>query len=163
MTCHKTQATILLWHDVCICASQRNPLFVLAWNPQDFLGDQKRTRKGKVWRQSTEVRGRWWLEKWLLSKELGLVDPEAGLANVRGWVSVPGGCIGILLGYTLAIARSTENHTKVSQTSPFLHLELTQVRDRLFFFSFTLSVVYVMSCVFVKLCEMPQAGDERNH
>ena len=67
--------------------------------------------------------------------------------------------MGISLGYTLALARCTENHRKV----PFLHLELTQVYACLFFFSSTLSVVYVVSCVFVKQCEMPQAGDERNH
>ena len=52
---------------------------------------------------------------------------------------------------------------KWSQTSPFLHLELTQVRACLVFFSSTLSVVYVVSCVFVKQCEIPLAGDERNH
>ena len=95
---------------------------------------------------------------------LGPVDPEAGLAKVRGWVSVTGGCVGISLEYTLTTAhRCIESYTKVSQASPFLHLELTQVRDCLFFFSSTLSVVYVVSCVFVKQCEMPEWPDERNH
>ena len=58
--------------------------------------------------------------------------------------------------------RYIENHRKVSNTS-FLHLELTQVHTCFFFFSSTLSVVYAVSCVFVKRCEMPSAADERNH
>ena len=53
--------------------------------------------------------------------------------------------------------------TKVSQTSPFLLLELTQVRVCLFFFSSTPSIVYIVFCVFVKKCEIPLSGDERNH
>ena len=68
-------------------------------------------------------------------QELGPVDSEAGLANVRGWVSVPGGVVGILLEYTLALVhRCTENHAKVSQNSPFLRLELNQVCGCLFSF-----------------------------
>ena len=48
-------------------------------------------------------------ERQLLSEELGPVDPEARLADVRGWVSIPCGCVGILLGYMLVIAhRCTE-------------------------------------------------------
>ena len=46
---------------------------------------------------------------------------------VRGWVSVPCGFVGISLEYTLA-HRCTESYAKVSQTSPFLRLELNQVR-----------------------------------
>ena len=66
---------------------------------------------------------------------LGPVGPEARLANVRGWVSIPGGGVGISFEYTLVIAhRCTESYAKVSQTSPFLRLELTQVRDFLFSF-----------------------------
>ena len=66
-------------------------------------------------------------------QELGLVDSEAGLANVRGWVSVPGGFVGISLEYTLALAhRCTESYAKVSQTSHFLRLELTQAHVCLF-------------------------------
>ena len=45
---------------------------------------------------------------------------------------------------------------KGAQISPFLRLELTQVRACLFFF-LPLTVVYVVSCVFVNQCEMPLA------
>ena len=97
--------------------------------------------------QSREVRG---------SQLLGPVNPEARLANVREWVSVPGGFVGILFEYTFTIVhRCTESYTKVSQTFLFLHLELTQVHDCLFLFSSTILVVYVVFCVFVKKCEMP--------
>ena len=68
-------------------------------------------------------------------QELGPAESEAGLANVRGWVSVPGGFVGISLEYTLTLAhRCRESHAKVLQTSPFLCLELTQVRVYLFSF-----------------------------
>ena len=73
---------------------------------------------------------------------LGRVDPEAEMANVSRWVSIPGGCVGISLEYTLAIAhRCSENYTKVSQTSPFLCLELTQVRVCSFFSPSRLSML----------------------
>ena len=66
--------------------------------------------------------------------------------------------------FTIAIAhRGTESYIKVSQTFPFLRLQLTQVRDCLFFFSSTLTVVYVVSCVFVKKWEISLSGDERHH
>ena len=132
--------------------------------------DRKRTREERSQsRQEKEAEQRSWQnrgsqqsreERWMLEP----VDSEAGLANMRGWVSIPGGFVGISLEYTLTLAhRCTESHAKVSQTSPFLHLELTQVR--LFvLFSSTLSVVYVvLCCVSVKKCEIPLAGDERNH
>ena len=102
-------------------------------------------------------------ERRLLSEELGPADSEAGLANVRGRVSVPGGCVGILLGYTLTIPTDDRKLLKPAPTSPFLCLELTQICAYLFFFSSTFLVVYVVSCVFVKQCKMPLAGDERNH
>ena len=58
-------------------------------------------------------------ERQMLSKELGPVDPEARMANVRGWVSVPGGCMGISLGYTLAIAhRCTDSYRKLPKLLP---------------------------------------------
>ena len=99
--------------------------------------------------QSSEVEG---------SRPLGSVDPDARLANMRGWVSIPGDFLGISFKYTLAIA-----HRKVLQISPFLRLELTQARGYLFFFSSTHSVVFVVFCVSVKKCEIPLAEDERNH
>ena len=152
---------------------------------RDLLRDRKKTRKGKVpeqnrRKQSTEEESsqqeravnRSQQNRALkrIELELGSVDSEAGLVNVRGWVIVPGGFVGILLEYTLAIAhRCTESYTKVSQTSPFLRLALTQVRVYLFSFLTQVRVYlfsflpHVMFCVFVKKCEIPLAGDEINH
>ena len=106
---------------------------------RDFPRDRKRTREGKV-PESTEQRrteqnsqqnravGR-------REQKLRPVNSEAGLANVRRWVSVPGGFVGISLEYTLAIVhRCTQSYAKVSQTFPFLRLELTQVHVYLFSF-----------------------------
>ena len=52
-------------------------------------------------------------ERRLLSEEWGPVNSEAKSANVRGWVSVLDGCVGISLWYTLAIAyRKTAESVK---------------------------------------------------
>ena len=106
---------------------------------RDFPRDRKRTRKGRSQSQEKEAeqtsRQRTGRSAGESRRLLGCVDPEIGLANVRGWVSIPGDFVGISLEYTLAIAcRCTESSTKMSQTSPFLHLELTQVRVCLFSF-----------------------------
>ena len=85
------------------------------------------------------------------------VDSVARFAHVKGWVSVPGGFVGILLEYTLAIAyKSTKCQESVTNFSLL-------ARDCLFFFSSTLSVVYVVFCVSIKKCGIPLAGDERNY
>ena len=107
-----------LWHETHACA----------WN---FLQDRKMTREGKSPRQWTKEssqqkkavnrsRGKALVrERRLLSEEQWPVDPEAWLANVWRWVSVPGGCLGISLGYTLAIAhRCTESYRKVPKHFP---------------------------------------------
>ena len=100
--------------------------------PVDRIGqsteqDSQQNRREQGSRQNKAVGRR--------EQALGPVDLELGLANVRGWVSVPGGFLGISLEYTLALAhRYTESYVKVSQTSPFLRLELTQVRVCLFSF-----------------------------
>ena len=107
------------WHDrwhsflwVWVSASKRIPLSVLAQNPHKRLGHnisyETRSQHGKAKSQSSQQKSEEGnsQKRWLPSKES---------ANVRGWVSVPGGCVGILLGYTLAIAhRCTENHRKMS-------------------------------------------------
>ena len=99
-------------------------------------------------------------ERQLLSEEQGPVNSDAGLANVRGWISVPGGCAGISLGYTLVIV-----HRKATESVKNFSLLALGANPRpclFFFFSSTHSVVYIMSFVFVKQCEIPLAGDERN-
>ena len=174
----------------CGCGSQSGDPFVCFGAKltqracvRDYLRDQKRTREGRsqssqlneaVKRrrqnrevdrtgQSTKVVGSWHSRE-KKGRLLVSVDSEAGLAIVIGCVSVPSGFVGISLEYTPALAhRCTESYAKVSQTSPFLRLELTQVRVCLFvLFSSTLFVVYIEFCVSVKKCEIPLAGDERN-
>ena len=76
---------------------------------------------------------------------LGPVDPEAVLANVRGWVSIPGGCEGISLECRLAIAyRCTESFTKVSQTSLFLALGANPSPWLFVLLFFYFSIMYVV-------------------
>ena len=90
----------------------------------------------------------------LLSEELGSVDPEAGLANVsqRSWW---------LCGNFARI------HARDSPQKSVINFSLLALGANpsswLFVLCSTLSVVYVVSCVFVKQFEMPLAGDERNH
>ena len=101
---------------------------------RDFLRDKKRTREGRPHNQeksAEETRGVGSREQVTASK----CGPDAGLATVRGLVSLPGNFVRISLEYTLAIAcRCTERCTKLSETSPFLRLELIQVHDCLFSF-----------------------------
>ena len=124
------KSTWQLWHDrrhsllwVWMWVPVRGPL-CLFWRETHTKGSRATfpTRpEENRWRQTTEESRReqgsrqTWVvswreqstfrERWLL----GPVDPEAGLANVRGWVSVPGDFVGISLEYMLAIAhRSTE-------------------------------------------------------
>ena len=164
-----------MWHDrwhsflwVWVSASQRIPLFVLARNPHKGptrkISFETGRRQGKVRslgsQQKRAVNGSWRKvmvrERGLLSEKLGPVDPEAGLANVRGWVRIPGGCVGISLGYTLVIARCTEIHRKLSQTSLFLRLELTQVHACFFLLFFhPLGCVCCVLCVYKAMWNAP--------
>ena len=68
---------------------------------QDFPRDQKRTREGRSHRTEVDRTGQSAGENRQL---VGCVEPGARLGNVRGWVSIPGDLVGILLEYTLAIA-----------------------------------------------------------
>ena len=90
-----------------------------AWS-RDLLRDQKKTWEGKVQGQSTEEdrREESSQQKRTVKRreqDLGPVDSEAGLASVRGWVSVPGSCVGIF-EYTLVTDTEAQNARKVSQT-----------------------------------------------
>ena len=92
---------------------------------------------------------------------LGCVDSEAKLANVRGWVSIPGSFEGISLEYMLTLAlRCTESYAKVSQTSPFLRLELTQVRVCSLFFN-PLGCIYCVLCVRKEMWNTPGQSWEK--
>ena len=152
------------WHSfmwVWVCASQRihtkDIHARLSTRPEE---DERRQdcRTEETSQQNRAVSRR--------ERELEPVDSEAGLANVRGWVNVPGGFVGISLEYTLALAhRCTDSYAKVSQTSPFSLLDLGAYPSPCLcvLFSSTISVVYVVFCVSVKKCEIPLAGDEKNH
>ena len=105
-----------LWVWVWVNASQRIPLSVLVRNQHKGLAHEisheTGRRRGKARSKDSQQkkavnwsRGKVTVrERRPLSEELGPVESEAGLVNVRGWVSVPGGCVGISLEYTLAIA-----------------------------------------------------------
>ena len=80
---------------------------------------------------------------------------------MRGWVSIPLGFVGISLEYTLALAhRCTESQAKVSQTSPFLRLEITQVRVYSLFFR-PLSCVCCVLCVRKEIWNAPGRSWEK--
>ena len=143
--------------DPFVCFGAKPTKMACVW---DFLRDRKKTRRRHKWelgsRQERAVnrsQGNSTVRKGWLQWP---VDAEAGLANVRRWVSISGGFVGISLEYTLSIAhRCTENYAKVSQISPFLRLDQTQVCNCLFFFSSSLSVVYIVFCVFLKNVKYP--------
>ena len=109
---------LFLW--VWVSASQKISLSVLTRNPHKGLAHEisyetgRRRRKAKSKKEAEQSSRQKRIVK-RREQELGPVDLEAGLAYVRGWVSVPGGFVGISFEYTLAIAhRCTESYTKVS-------------------------------------------------
>ena len=129
-----------------------------------FPTRRKRTREGSSQKRREGISQEKEAEQRSRQKRAGVrtCGLRSGLANVKGWVGVPRGFVGISLEYTLALVhRCTESYAKVTQTSPYLRLELTQVRVCLF--SFLPPSRYVVFCVSVKKCEIPLAGDEKNH
>ena len=129
-----------------VCASQRIHFvrFGATHTKGDYLRDQKKTREGRSQRTGqsageTSPQNRVVDRSWRkLTVEKG---DYKGLCTQRpGWPMWEDGSaflvtVGISLKYTLALAhRCTESYTKVSQTSPFLRLELTQARVCLFSF-----------------------------
>ena len=109
-----------LWVLVWVSASQRIPLFALKRNPHKGVareiscetGRRRRKARSQTSEQKKAVnrsRGKATVrERRLISEQLAPVDSEARSANARGWTCVPGGCVGISLGYTLVIARCTQ-------------------------------------------------------
>ena len=92
---------------------QSEDSFVLVRNPHKGLALEILYETGRRWRKArtqgsqqkravNRRRGKVTVRD--RCKDLGTVDSDAGLVNVREWLSVPGGCIGILLRYTLVIA-----------------------------------------------------------
>ena len=57
-------------------------------------------------------------ERQLLSEELGPVNPEAGSASMRGWVSVLGSCVGILFEYMVVTAQKQRMPVKCQKLLP---------------------------------------------
>ena len=99
---------------------------------RDFPCNRKRTREWRPRSRTGESEGE---SRWLL----GCVDPDAGLAKMSQhsrW----------LCGNFAQIhARdSSQNAWKVSQTSLFLRLELTQVLVWLFSFPYTLMLLFTL-------------------
>ena len=175
-----------LWVWVWVSANQKIPLSVLARNPykgfEREISLETGRRRGKVRSQgrTEESSQQKWTEEGSQQERavnrsrgkpmvrerrlLGPVDSEAGLANMRGWVSVLGGFVGISHENTLAMApRCTESYKKTVINFSLLALGTNPSPCLPVLFSSTLSIVYVVFCVFVKKCEIPLAGDERNH
>ena len=97
---------------------------------RDYRRDRKKTRQGKA-RQGhraeqkgvSDSQGKATVrEKQLLKEELGLVDPEAGSASARGWISVPSSCVGISFGYTPTIATDAQKSQKSAKYFSLLTL-----------------------------------------
>ena len=151
---------VLVW----VSARQKIPLSVLGRNPHKELareifhetgrgrgkegpwenreGSRKEKRAEK--RPGQRKRQSAGESRWLL----GCVDLDDGFANVRRWVGIPGDFVGISHEDTLVIAcRCRESCTKVSQTSPFLRLELTQVHVCLFVCSLFFLPLGCVCCV----------------
>ena len=98
-------------------------------------------------------------ERRLLNEEFGPVDPDAESASARGWVSVPGSCMGIF-EYMLVTDTEEQNTRKEPKTSPFLRFWLTQFCACLFFFP-PLTVVYFVSCVCKAMWNAPDRRWEK--
>ena len=112
--------------------------------PRDPEEDER--REGKVPGQNRSV-SRIEKSREEIRRLLGPVDPEAGLANLRGEVSIPGDCVGVSLEYTLAIAhRSTDCWESVTNFSLLaLGANLSPLLFVLFFF-------HPVGCVYCVLC-----------
>ena len=105
---------LFLWVWVWVSTSQRIPSSVLVRNSYKGLAREisyvTGRRQGKTRTQSsgqmgvTDSQGKATVsERQPLKEELWLVDQESGSASAKGWISVPGSCVGILFGYTLVI------------------------------------------------------------
>ena len=145
-------------------ASQGIHLSVLARNPHKEIAreisyETERRRKARPQSRKQELAtvrerrrsegGSYWM------RSLGLVGPEAGSASARWWVSVPGICVGISLGYTLAIATDTQKCQKSAK-----NFSLLTLRDNpspcLFILLFsTLGYICYICCIFVKHVKCP--------
>ena len=150
--------------DSLVCFGAKPTQRACTW---DFQRDQKKMREGKVPGQPTEESSQQKSGEGNGQRETA-AKWGARICGLRGRV---GQCERMSqrswwLWRNFAwihTCDNPQNDRKVSKTSPFLCLELTQVHACLFFFSSTFSVVYIVSCVFVKQCEMFLVGDERNH
>ena len=143
-----------------------------AW---DVPRDRKRTRKWKSERktegdswQEREVK-RWSVKRWEQGRE-ETSQQTSGRQLLRpvhqqmpGWQTRENESAFLMA--LCGFRSSTRSHeptecTKVSQTSPFLCLELTQACDCLFFFVHPLGCVF---CVLIKEWEILLARDGKNH
>ena len=89
---------------------------------RDFLRDRKKTRDGKVREQWKEESSQFLTvrKRRPLTEELGPVVSEARSADARGWVCVPGSCVGISLGYTRVIAHRKTTESVANFSLPAL-------------------------------------------
>ena len=133
---------------VCVGASQRIPLSVLARNLHK--GPLRETGSGRGKEGANQQKG---------AEEISRLERAVKRRRTQSTeVSMASGYCG---SFARVHARvSSQNAQKMSRNPPFLRLELTHVVFVRLFFSSTLSVVF---CVSVKKCVIPLGGDEINH
>ena len=130
----------LFWHETHIKGFPTKPEEDEEKQGPRAVNREKLASVKERWRSE---RGRYW------SEELGFVDPEAGSANTRGWVSVPGSCVG---NFVRVDAGDSHRMPKKGQTfslRPNLSLCLFVL-----LFS-TLSYICDICCIFVKHMKCP--------
>ena len=148
----------VVWVWMCTSGSQKIPLSVLALNPHKRLvreiSEESGKRRGKEGlrhnrRRRTEKKPVDWTEQ--SAGESRMCNPEAWLVNVEDESAF---LVTLWEFHSNTRRYSLQKARKVSQTSPFLCLELTQ--DRVCLFSFLPPSRLCMLCLcVVKKCEIP--------
>ena len=167
-----------MWHDVehsflwvWVCASQRIPWSVLARNPhkrrvREITHDSGRWRgKGRSQSRTEESTEHGSRQK--LGEADGQRKTTARTCGSRGWVGqrerMSQRSWWLCENFAGIHARdSSQMHRKLGKSVINFFLLALWVRVCYLFLSI-LSVLYIVFCVFLKKCEIPLAGNKRNH
>ena len=120
--------------------------------------DQERQGPRSVNRRkkSATIRGKATVrEMWLLKEELEPVDSAVRSANVRGWVNIYGGYVGISLKYRHLIATDAQKPTEKCQNFSLLVLGANPGLCLFVLLSSTLDYICCICIVFVKHVKCP--------
>ena len=142
------QSLCLFWHEIHIKGLSARP------EVEERRKVPEKTER-RSWQSRAEENGR--LEIAVQGKDGQ--QKEAVRKDSQRWVSIPRGCVEVSckIHACNSLQMHEELHKKCHIESPFLSLELTQVRVCSFFLSFTLSIVF---CVSVKKCVIPLVGNQ---